>query len=219
MHTCLLFFVWRCSSITHAHICKHAHASVNLFPYHPSQVASAQDRISIDLDIENERIGTGMLEPKRAFISDRMTTGESEVYKIEVLDPSSGNQKKATFIIQSHWQDDDHDMRETGVMFYRVIRTPPKVPTKKGVKLVKSPWEGAKATRYSLRVGERFRSTKRMRDTKGTTWVQITTTGQVVCVCVAWVCMCVHACVGQGHLIDSPTHAPFMQNPTFKTHS
>ena len=162
MHTCLLFFVWRCSSITHAHICKHAHASVNLFPYHPSQVASAQDRISIDLDIENERIGTGMLEPKRAFISDRMTTGESEVYKIEVLDPSSGNQKKATFIIQSHWQDDDHDMRETGVMFYRVIRTPPKVPTKKGVKLVKSPWEGAThevlAKSIKLRSGQFFAS-------------------------------------------------------------
>ena len=53
----------------------------------------------------------------------------------------------ATFVLQCFWQDDDHKQRETGAMFYRVLRTPFK-SAKKGIKLVNSPWEGAAPTKY-----------------------------------------------------------------------
>ena len=83
-----------------------------------------------------------------------------------MLDATQDDATTATFVMQCHWQDDDHVLRESGAMFYRVLRTPFK-SAKKGIKLVNSPWEGAAPTKYSLRVGERFRVNERVTDTNG----------------------------------------------------
>jgi hypothetical protein len=112
----------------------------------------------------------------KEFVTLRKETADNDNHEIAVLDATQDDATTATFVMQCHWQDDDHVLRESGAMFYRVLRTPFK-SAKKGIKLVASPWLGAAPTKGSLRVGERFRVNERVTDHNGMVWVHVSEEG------------------------------------------
>lgn len=127
------------------------------------EVTSPSDVVTMDLDIEDEHVGTAVIPLTAEFVALRSSVS---IQDVTIKGTSSTEDSVGGFVLQVHWQDDDHAMRTKGKMHYRVAEP-------KGVKLVRSPWVDALKTKDRMRCGELFEVSERLVDLAGVAWVKL----------------------------------------------
>lgn len=140
----------------------------NMNDFFTLSIGSEADVVKLTLHIEEEIVGFATLRVDSSILSKRadfLVDGASEL-NIENI---NGFPTTSNLLLHVHWEDDEHILREVGLMHYRVVE-------KRGIRLMRSPWLQSEKTRKKVKVGELLLISERLTDTDGYVWVKLSKT-------------------------------------------